>query len=186
MRMSVNFHLRVTGDGVGVHRTLSTPLSLPLAPKSQPALCSMASARRLAAVPRVVRCNNRRAAGVKFPAASARRGVMFGGAIVPFLPESGVFANRGPRVAGPNISLLARRLRDALSESLWDMASRAEMSGMWKGVVGSSVWLIILGVEFNVPHVTSCFNATGPNSAGVGDGRFETSPKFRCLGDLGW
>ena len=179
-------HLRVTGDGVGVHRTLSTPLSLPRAPKSQPALCSMASARLLAAVPSVVLWSSLRAAGVKFPAASERRGVILGGAIVPFFPESGVFANRSPRIAGLNISLLARRLRDALSESLWDIASRAEISGMWKGVAGSPVWLIILGVESSVPHVTSCFNAAGPNSAGVGDGRFGTSPKFRALGDLGW
>lgn len=179
------FHLRCTGVGVGVHRTLSTPLSLPFAPRSQPALCSMASARRLAAAPMVVLCSNRRAAGVRLPAASARRGVMVGGAMDPFAPRNGVLPLRGPLI-GPNISALVRRLFDALSESLCAVASRADMAGRWKGVSGSSVWLIILGVEFSVPHVISCFKAAGPNSAGVGDGKLGTRPKFWPFGDLGW
>ncbi len=43
-------------------------------------LCSMASARLLAAVPSVVLWSSLRAAGVKFPVASERRGVILGGA----------------------------------------------------------------------------------------------------------
>jgi hypothetical protein len=145
----------------------------------------MASARLLAAVPIVDLCNNRRAAGVKLPTTSARRGVMVGGAILPFLPKSGVFAVRIPGLAGLNISALVRRLLEALSESFRDIASLAEISGMRNGVAGSPVSLMILGVELSVPQVMSCFNAVGPSSAGVGDGRFGTSEKPRSFGDLG-
>jgi hypothetical protein len=63
------------------------------------------------------------------------------------------------------------------------------MAGMWKGVRkslgGSSVSLIILGVELRVPHVIRCFTAAGPSSAGVGEGRLGTSENPCFLGELG-
>jgi len=96
---------------------------LPFDPSSQLPFLSIASARLVAAVPNAVLSNNRRAAGVKF--ASVRRGVHVGGAILPFFPVA---------VRGVNISAFARRLFDALLDSLWEMTSRAEISGIRKGV----------------------------------------------------
>lgn len=66
----------LTGLGLGVHRTLPKSFSFP---PSQPAIRCITSARLAAAVPIVVRSNNRFAAGVKLP--SVRRGVQLGGAI---------------------------------------------------------------------------------------------------------
>jgi len=62
------------------------------------------------------------------------------------------------------------------------------MAGMWKGVrksLGSSVSLIILGVELRVPHVIKCFTAAGPSSAGLGEGILGTSENPCFWGDLG-
>jgi len=75
-------YLRVTGLGVGVHRTRFKSLSLLF---SQPAVLPIASALLDAAVPRVVRSSNLLAAGVSAPDASARRGVQDGGGMSPFL-----------------------------------------------------------------------------------------------------
>ena len=75
-------------EGVGVHRTRSRSLSLPLV--SHPDVRAMDSARLAAAVPMVLRSKSRRAAGVKLPGASDRRGVQDGGAIPPLLPVRGV------------------------------------------------------------------------------------------------
>ena len=83
-----NFHPLGTAEGVGVHRTRSRSLSLPLV--SHPDVRAIDSARLAAAVPMVLRSKSRRAAGVKLPAASDRRGVQDGGAIPPFLPVRGV------------------------------------------------------------------------------------------------
>jgi hypothetical protein len=77
----------------------------------------MTSALLLAAVPIVVLCKSRRAAGVKFPEASARRGVDDGGAMLPFLPNKETFAVF-KRLDEPSMSALTRKLFDALSASL--------------------------------------------------------------------
>lgn len=75
-------YLRVTGLGVGVHRTRFRSLSLLF---SQPAVLPIASALLDAAVPIVVRSSSLLAAGVSEPDASARRGVHDGGGMSPFL-----------------------------------------------------------------------------------------------------
>lgn len=64
-------YLRDIELGVGVHRTLFKSVSS--------VLCTFA-----VAAPIVVLSNNRRAAGVRFPAASDFRGVHEGGAMSPF------------------------------------------------------------------------------------------------------
>ena len=79
-----SFYLRVTGLGVGVHRTRFKSLSFSLS-FSQPAALPIASALLEAAVPMVVRSSSLLAAGVSAPDASARRGVHDGGGISPFL-----------------------------------------------------------------------------------------------------
>lgn len=79
---------------------------------------SIASALRLAAVPKVVLSSSRRAAGVKLPAASDRFGVIVGGAMVPFFPSAGILTERAVRMDGLNISALARKLFDAELASL--------------------------------------------------------------------
>ena len=93
---------------------------------SHPDVRAIDSARLVAAVPMVLRSKSRRAAGVKLPAASDRRGVQDGGAILPLLPV------RGVRFAWPepSISALARRLFAALLDNLWDIASLEEMAGI--------------------------------------------------------
>lgn len=107
---------RVFDVGVGVQRR---SLSFPFVPESQPASRSMASALLLAAVPSVVLWSNRRAAGVRLPAASARRGVHDGGAMFPFFPDSDdLRLVRGPRLVDLSISAFKRKLLEALSESL--------------------------------------------------------------------
>ncbi len=75
-------YLRVTGPGVGVHRTRFKSLSLLF---SQPATFPIASALLDAAVPIVDRSSNIFAAGVSEPDASARRGVHDGGGMSAFL-----------------------------------------------------------------------------------------------------
>jgi hypothetical protein len=75
-------YLRVTGLGVGVHRTRFKSLSLFL---SQPAALPIASALLDAAVPMVDLSSSLLAAGVSEPDASARRGVHDGGGMSPFL-----------------------------------------------------------------------------------------------------
>jgi len=116
-------YLRVTGLGVGVHRTRSRSLSfLP----SQPAVLPIASALLDAAVPIVVRSSSLFAAGVSAPDASARRGVHEGGGISPFLRAW----------PGPSKVAFARRLLAAEDESLCDSASRLVGADMWKGVLG--------------------------------------------------
>src|ERR1700731_2145113 len=74
----------LTGVEVGVHLTAlkSLPLALRVFP-SHVAILFMASALRAAAVVIVVRSNNRLAAGVRLPGASARLGVHKGGAMLP-------------------------------------------------------------------------------------------------------
>jgi hypothetical protein len=41
------------------------------------------------------------------------------------------------------------------------------------------------GVALSVPHVMSCLTAVGPNSEGVGEGKFGTKEKLFIVGDLG-
>jgi hypothetical protein len=76
------FYLRVTGLGVGVHRTRFKSLSLFF---SQPAALPITSALFDAAVPIVVRSSSLLAAGVSEPGASTRRGVHDGGGMSPLL-----------------------------------------------------------------------------------------------------
>jgi len=106
-----------TDVGVGVHRTRSRSFSFPLL-DSQPAVRSIASALLAAAVPMVVRSSRRRAAGVRFPLASARRGVHEGGGMLPFFPSKAVLILRGVPLDGFINSAFARKLFDAFSESL--------------------------------------------------------------------
>lgn len=79
--------LLVTGLGVGVHLTLSSSFSFSCRLSSQPAERVIASARLVAAVPKVVLSSSRLAAGVSEPgvAATFRWGVHDGGGITPFL-----------------------------------------------------------------------------------------------------
>lgn len=71
------------------------------------------------------------------------------------------------------------------------MASREEMSGMWKGVLrggrsaSSSGCEMMRGVALRVPHVISCLTAVGPSSDAVGEGMFGTREKLLIVGDLG-
>jgi len=88
MRRCGKLHPLGSAEGVGVHRTRSRSLSFPLV--SHPDVRVIDSARLAAAVPMVLRSKSRRAAGVKLPAASDRRGVQDGGAIFPLLPVRGV------------------------------------------------------------------------------------------------
>jgi hypothetical protein len=166
-------------------------------PPSHLAVRSIASALFIAAVPSVLRSSNRRAAGVRLPAASERRGVHEGGGILPFplvplIPPPGVLAmipGVRPSCPSPSSPALARKLFEALWESLWEMDSREETAGMWNGVLGvanstvSSDLDMMRGVALSVPQVISCFTAAGPSSAAVGEGRSGTSEKL--VGDLG-
>lgn len=136
-------HGQAVGLSAGVHRTRFKSFSLGFAPPSHLAVRSIASALLMAAVPRVLRSSNRRAAGVKLPGASERRGVHEGGGIlpfprVPFVPPPGVAMIPGVRPSCPSPSnpALARKLFDALLESLWEIVSREETAGMWNGVLG--------------------------------------------------
>jgi len=175
----------VVAFGVGVHRTRFKSCSF------HPAALSMASALRAAAVPIAVRLSKRRAAGVKFPAASEGRGVQLGGPIAPFfavLPLKGVRDTLGVRPPRPKSPALTRRLFDALLDSLWEMASRDVGAAMWNGVLGggrSSDCDIMRGVALSVPQVINCFTAAGPSSSGVGDGKFGTNEKLFIVGDFG-
>jgi hypothetical protein len=127
---------RVVGLGAGVHRMRFRSFSLAFVPPSHPAVRSMASALLIAAVPKVLRSSNRRAAGVRLPAASERRGVHEGGAIlvfVPLIPALGVLVvipGVRPRCPSPRSPALARKLFDALLDSRWEMDSREETAGM--------------------------------------------------------
>ena len=187
-----SFHpLRVTGVGVGVHLTLLRSFSLlalrPLVP-SHPAIFSIASARRDAAVPMAVRSNSLRAAGVNAPAASALRGVHEGGGIDPFLIEALPLTELEVCIPGtPNNPAFARKLFAALLESLCERRSRDDGAAMWKGVLGggiedessiSSDEERTLGVAVRVPHVMSCLTAAGPSWEGVGDGTAGTREKL--------
>jgi hypothetical protein len=117
-------HRRMVGLGAGVHRMRFR--SFTFVSPSHPAVRSIASALLIAAVPRVLRSNNRRAAGVRLPAASERRGVHEGGGIpsfllVPLVPPPGVLAmipGVRPSCPSPSSPALARKLFDALLESL--------------------------------------------------------------------
>jgi len=84
----------VTEEGVGVHLTRLRSRSFPVGFWVHPAVRSMASALRIAAVPKVVLSKSRRAAGVKLPAASDRLGVIVGGAMLPFVPVAWVLTER--------------------------------------------------------------------------------------------
>jgi hypothetical protein len=141
----------------------------------------MTSALRAAAVPKVERSSSLRAAGVRFPGASAFRGVEEGGGIELFLPP-------GVRPPKPIKSALARRLLDALLDNRCEMTSRAEISRMWKGESGMGTGSsddMTRGVASSVPQVISWFTAFGPSSAGVGEGIFGTKEKLLAVGDLG-
>lgn len=150
----------------------------------------IASARRAAAVPSVVLSNNRFAAGVRLPGASALRGVQLGGAIEPLAgvrdgvrPSSGVELLSRPA--------FARRLFAALAESLWDNASRFDGAEIWNVFGGgissdtSSDWDITRGVAFKVPHVMSCLTAFEPIWSAVGEGTLGTSENPPAVGDFG-
>jgi len=77
----------------------------------------MASARFAAAAPIVLRSKSLLAAGVKFPAASDRRGVHEGGGILPFLVGTEIPGGR-PCCPKPNKPAFARKLLDALFDNL--------------------------------------------------------------------
>jgi hypothetical protein len=98
----------------------------------------MASALLEAIAPIVVRTSSRRAAGVKFPAASERFGVQLGGAIDPFFDALvGVREMMpGVRPPSPNSPALTRKLFDALFDSFCATVSRDVSAGMWNGVLG--------------------------------------------------
>ena len=155
--------------------------------------CSIASVRLAAEAPIAVRSKSRLAAGVKLPAASARRGVHEGGSISPLFPVRALAVLDWPMPGvRPNRPALARRLFDALFESLWEMTSRCEIAGRWNDVfksgplLGSSSGVTMRGVAFRVPHVINCFTAAGPSSDAVGDGMLGTREKSRLpVGDLG-
>jgi hypothetical protein len=176
---------RVTGLGVGVHLTRLTSLPFAAGPAlSHPAARPIASARRDAAVPIVVRLSRRCAAGVSEPGASARRGVpIAGGPISPRGVRRGVVpASRFAR---------SRRLLDARAARRCESASLALGAESWKGVAppvagaSSSSWEMMRGVPSSVPVVISCRTADGPSSEGVGDGKAGTKEKELTVGDLG-
>lgn len=166
------FYLRVTGLGVGVHRTRFKSLSLIF---SQAAALPIASALLEAAVPIVVRSSSLLAAGVNAPDASERRGVHDGGAMSPFLRTW----------LTPSKLAFALKLFAAEDESLCDSTSRLVGADMWKGVLGTgadaSAGLSdcdrIRGVPARVPQVINCLTAAGPSSDGVGDGSEGTYEK---------
>ena len=116
----------VVGLGAGVHRMRFKSFSFTAEPPSHPAVRSITSALLIAAVPKVLRSSNRRAAGVRLPAASERRGVHEGGgippfALVPLIPLPGVLGMMPgvrPSCPSPSSPALARKLFDALLESL--------------------------------------------------------------------
>ena len=118
---------------MGVQRTRFKSFCFP----SHPAILSIASALREAAVP-IVRSSSRRAAGVKFPAASERRGVQLGGAIDPFFDAlPGVRDSMpGVRPPSPKSPALTRKLFDALLDSFCATVSRDVGAGRWNGVLG--------------------------------------------------
>lgn len=102
--------------GVGVQRTRLRSLSRP---DPVPAVSVL-----FANAPDVLRSNNLLAAGVRFPAASARLGVHEGGPIFPFdLPP-----RETPGVCSPVISAFALRLFEAELASLRERASRDDIS----------------------------------------------------------
>ena len=108
--------------------------------------------------------------------------------MLPFFPNKLDLIVRGVLLDELSFSAFARKLFEALSDSLCEIASRVEISGIRNGVrrsSGSPVWLIILGVALIVPQVINCFKAAGPNSAGVGEGKFGTREKPASLGELG-
>lgn len=133
----VHQSLRVTGLGVGVHRTLFNSCSRAFEP-SQPACRPITSARLAAAVPNVVLSNSRLAAGVKLP--SALLGVHVGGAIPLFFepPASDLTVDgvRGPRTL--SISAFALRLFAALLDNRCDSCSRAVGAAIWNVCGGAS------------------------------------------------
>jgi len=103
--------------GVGVHRTRLRSLSRP---DPVPAVSVLFAN----AAPDVLRSNNLLAAGVRFPAASARLGVHEGGPIFPFdFPP-----RETPGVCSPVISAFALRFFEAEFASLRERASRDDIS----------------------------------------------------------
>lgn len=138
----------------------------------------------------MVLSNNRRAAGVRFPAASDFRGVQEGGAISPFRDEGVPIPGVRPNCPRPKSPALARKLFEALFDNLCEIASRLEISCKRNGVLGggistSSGFDMTRGVAPNVPQVISSLTAAGPSSAGVGEGTFGTSLKPPLDGDVG-
>lgn len=176
--------------GVGVHRIRFRSFSLELPLPLQPDIFPTASALRAAAVPSVVLSNNRFAAGVRLPGASALRGVQLGGAIEPLAGvRDGVRPSRG--VEPLSRPAFARRLFAAFAESLWDNVSRLDGAEIWNMFGGdissdtSSDCDMIRGVAFRVPHVMSCLTAFEPIWSAVGEGTFGTSEKPFAVGDFG-
>lgn len=164
--------------GVGVHLTRLRSVSL--LPPCHRARRSASSTLLAASAPIVVRSSSRFAAGVKLPNVSDFLGVQVGGPIDPLrIFLLGV---------NPNNSALARRLFDALFESLCDSCSRTEGSFIRNGILeptGSSERDSIRGVALSVPHVMSCLTAAGPSWSGVGDGRLGISEELSVVGDRG-
>ena len=90
---------------------------------------------------------------------------------------------------------LARRLFEAVLESLWPSFSRAVGGGRWKGVFGGGRSLfpdsagssseMIRGVALSVPQVMSCLTAAGPSSEGVGEGSVGRREKPLAVGERG-
>lgn len=189
--------LLVTGLGVGVHRTRFKSCSLAFElPPSHPEALLIASARREAAVPIVERSSSLLAAGVSAP--SALRGVHDGGGMEPFLADPATILLRtldGVRRPGipPRSSAFARRLFDAVFESLCESCSRAEGGLIWNvfdggtstASAGSSDCERTRGVALSVPQVISCLTAAGPNCDGVGVGIEGTREFTFPVGDLG-
>ena len=98
-------YLRVIDVGVGVHRTLFKSVSSTLPTSALFAVL-------------VVLSSSRRAAGVRFSAASDFRGVHDGGSMSPFRPDGVAIPGVRPSCPKPKSPALARRLFDALFDSL--------------------------------------------------------------------
>jgi len=184
--------LLVIGLGVGVQRTRLRSFSLASVElPSHRDILSIASALLAAAVPIAVLSSSLFPAGVSAPTASALLGVHVGGGIAPFVTL--LFPGVRDIPGKPRSPALARRLFEALFESLCEMRSREDGAGRWKGVVGggsddsagSSDWERMRGVARRVPKVISCLTAAGPSSEGVGDGIEGTSEKPLSVGDFG-
>ena len=123
--------LLATGAGLGVHLTLLRSFSFAFCELSHPEVFPITSALREPATPMVVRSRSRLAAGVSVPAASAFRGVQFGGGIdpspLPLTLEGVLSPSPLPLFMS---AALARRLFEALLDNFKPRDSRADGAGI--------------------------------------------------------